>query len=560
MEPIWLKSYPKGVPHTIDYPDVPVTALLDQSAARFPNNPAIDFQGARMTYAQLRDTVDRFASALEKLGVGKGTRVGIILPNLPQNVVAYYATLRLGGIVVENNPMYTERELTHQLEDAGVEVLVTLDLFYDKVKAIRPELPKLREVVVTDVFDGLHGLKAKLGRLLKGKQLSKPVPASENVRQYRDLISSGTTGTKQAHLNPKEDLALLQYTGGTTGVSKGVMLTHFNLVANCYQGASWFTGMKPGQERVCIALPIFHSYGQTVCMNLAIHLGGLMILVPNPRDLPALLKTLARTKPTVFPGVPTLYANLLALPDLKEHDLSSIRACLSGAAPLPLEVQQQWQRTVGGNLVEGYGLSETSPISHANPLDGSGKIGTIGMPVPDTECKLVDVDNPRKEIKPPGPGELCIKGPQVMQGYWNRPDETEVTIIKGWLHTGDVAEVDTDGYFKIVDRKKEMILVGGFNVYPRDVEEILYQNPKVLEAAVVGIPHARSGEQVKAFIVLKPGMQATEKEFEDFCRERLTAYKVPKQYEFRSELPKTMVGKVLRRVLLEEEKQKAGRT
>ncbi|MGH2829657.1 MAG: long-chain-fatty-acid--CoA ligase [Actinomycetota bacterium] len=559
MEPIWLKSYPPGVPNTIDYPEVPLTALLDQTAARFGSSPAIDFQGARMTYSQLKDAVDRFASALARLGVGKGTRVGMILPNVPQNVIAYYATLRLGGIVVENNPMYTERELTHQLEDAGIEVLVTLDLFYDKVRTIRPDLPKLREVVVTDVFDGLHGLKATLGRLLKGKQLSKPVPASEPVRQYRELMKQATTGTPQAQLNVKEDLALLQYTGGTTGVSKGVMLTHYNLVANCYQGASWFPGLQPGRERVCVALPIFHSYGQTVCMNLGIHLGAMLILVPNPRDLDAVLATLARTKPTLFPGVPTLYANLLARPDIAKHDLSAMKACLSGAAPLPQEVQEQWERVVGGRLVEGYGLSETSPISHANPVDGSGKIGTIGLPVPDTECKLVDVDNPRKEVKAPGPGELCIKGPQVMQGYWNRPDETAVTIIKGWLHTGDVAEIDEDGYFKIVDRKKEMILVGGFNVYPRDVEEILYQHPKVLEAAVAGIPNARSGEIVKAFIVLKPGQAATEKEIEDFCRERLTAYKVPKQYEFRTELPKTMVGKVLRRVLVEEEKQKAAR-
>ncbi|HEX9697745.1 MAG TPA: long-chain fatty acid--CoA ligase [Actinomycetota bacterium] len=558
MDAIWLKNYPAGIPQSIDYPLVPITAMLDEAAARYPNAPALDFQGMRTTYAQLKQSVDKFASSLAALGVSKGTRVGIILPNVPQNVIAYYATLRLGGIIVENNPMYTERELMHQLDDAGVEVLVTLDLFYDKVRALRPDLPKLREVIVTDVFDGLHGLKAKLGRLIKGKELSKPVPASEPVKQYRDLLKAGSPNVAQATINPKEDLALLQYTGGTTGLSKGVMLTHYNLVANAYMLKAWLPGTQPGKEIVICALPIFHSYGQTVCMNVGILLAGLLVLVPNPRDLDGLLKTIDRTKPTLFPGVPTLYINLLAHPDITKYKMDSIRACVSGAAPLPIEVQQEWERVTGGKIVEGYGLSETSPSTHANPIDGTRKIGTIGIPMPDTECKLVDVNDPSKEVDPPGPGELCIKGPQVMQGYWNRPEETADTIRDGWLHTGDIAEVDDDGYFKIVDRKKEMIIVGGFNVYPRDVEEVLFQHPKIQEAAVAGIPSKKSGETVKAFIILKPGETATPEEIEAFCRERLTAYKVPKAYEFRDELPKTMVGKVLRRVLVEEEKAKSG--
>lgn len=557
MDRIWLKSYPEGIPHTIDYPIVPLTALLDQSAAAYPGSPAIDFEGSRMTYAQLKATVDRFAGALAGLGVSKGTRVGIIMPNIPQNVISYYATLRLGGIVVENNPMYTERELTHQLEDAGVEVLITLDLFYDKVKAIRHDLPKLREVVITDVFDGLHGLKGKLGRLLKGKELSKPVPASEPVKQYRDLLKNSPGPASQAQLNPKEDLALLQYTGGTTGLSKGVMLTHFNLVANAHQNMAWIPDVRKGAEIGICALPIFHSYGQTVCMNLSVLGAGLMVLIANPRDFDKVLKTINRTKPTLFPGVPTLYVALLNNPNLSSTQMGSIRACISGAAPLPVEVQEQWERVTGGKLVEGYGLSETSPSTHGNPLEGLRKIGTIGIPLPDTECKLVDVDNPKKEVAAPGPGELCIKGPQIMQGYWNRPEETAEVLRDGWLHTGDVAEIDEDGYFKIVDRKKDMIIVGGFNVYPRDVEEILYQNPKVLEAAVAGIPDKKSGELVKAYVVLKPGVSLTAEELDGFCRERLTAYKVPKAYEFRAELPKTMVGKVLRRMLVEEELAKA---
>ncbi|HVL89241.1 MAG TPA: long-chain fatty acid--CoA ligase [Actinomycetota bacterium] len=558
MEAIWLKNYPPGIPHSIEYPLVPVTAMLDEAASRYPSAPAMDFQGARTTYSQLKQTVDRFASALASLGVSKGTRVGLILPNVPQNVIAYYAAMRLGAIVVENNPMYTERELAHQLDDAGVEVLVTLDLFYDKVKALRPELPKLREVVVTDVFDGLQGLKAKLGRLLKGKELSKPVPASEPVKQFRDLVKNGSPNIAQANINPKEDLALLQYTGGTTGLSKGVMLTHYNLVANAHMLKAWLPGTQPGREVIVCALPIFHSYGQTVCMNVGILLAGMLVLVPNPRDLDGLLKTIDRTKPTLFPGVPTLYINLLAHPEIGKYDMKSIRACVSGAAPLPIDVQEEWERVTGGKIVEGYGLSETSPSTHANPIEGKRKIGTIGLPMPDTRCKLVDVNDPTKEIEAPGPGELCIKGPQVMQGYWNRPEETAETIRGGWLHTGDIAEVDDEGYFKIVDRKKEMIIVGGFNVYPRDVEEVLFQHPKIQEAAVAGIPSKKSGEMVKAYIVLKPGETATEDEIEAFCRERLTAYKVPKAFEFRAELPKTMIGKVLRRVLVEEEKAKAG--
>ena len=553
----WTANYPPGVPQTYDYPVVPVTQFLDDSARNYPNAPALDFMGNRLTFAQLKQQVDRFASALKTLGVSKGTAVGLVLPNLPQNVIAYYAALRLGGIVIENNPMYTERELQHQLSDAGVEVLITLDQFYAKVKAIRPELPKLREVVVTNVFDGMHGLKALIGPMTKkGKEAMAPVSKAEPVKFWKDVLKAGTGSVTQAQIDPKTDLALLQYTGGTTGVSKGVMLTHYNLVCNAWQNRVWLTDMQPGKEVGIAALPLFHSYGQTICMNLSTLCAGLLVLIPNPRDIKNLLKEIDRTKPTLFPGVPTLYVNLLNHPDLKNYKLDSIRVCVSGAAPLPVEVQQQWEKVTGGKLVEGYGLSETSPSTHANAIYGKRKPGAIGLPLPDTDCMLVDVDDPTKVVPPPGPGELVIKGPQVMQGYWNRPDETADVLKDGWLYTGDIAEVDEEGYFKIVDRKKDMIIVGGFNVYPRDVEEILYQNPKILEAAVIGVRDRKSGETVKAFIVLKAGQTATEDEIEAFCRERLTAYKVPKLYEFRKDLPKTMVGKVLRRALAEEERAK----
>ena len=561
MDRIWVKSYPPGVSDTIELPEEPVTALLDEAVRQFPNNIATDFEGQTLTYAQLGQAVDKFASVLRDIGVGKGTRVGTLLPNLPQNVITYYAALRLGGIMVENNPLYTERELEHQLNDAGVEVLVVMDQMYPKIKQIRNELPKLREVIVTNVFDAFKGIKAVLGPMTKkGKSVIAPVPRSEPVRFWKDVMRTAKGGVQQTPVNAKEDLALLQYTGGTTGVSKGVMLTHFNLVANCAQARAWFTDAEPGKEVVLIALPLFHSYGQTVCMNVGIMLAGKLVLEPNPRDLPAVLHTIGRTKPTIFPGVPTLYANLLAHPKLKETDMSSIRLCFSGAAPLPVEVQEQWEKVTGGRLVEGYGLSETSPIATGNPLYGKRKIGTIGLPVPETDIKLVDIDDPSKEVPAPGPGELCIKGPQVMQGYWNRPDETEEVLRDGWLYSGDIAEVDDDGFFKIVDRKKDMIIVGGFNVYPRDVEEILYQNPKVLEAAVIGKPNPRSGETVKAFIVLKPGEKMDNDEINKFMRENLTAYKVPKEYEFVADLPKTMVGKVLRRALVEQEKAKQAKS
>ena len=556
MEPRWFKSYPPGVPERVEVPEAPLTKLLDDSVARFPDNPAIFFEGSRMTYRQLGEAVNRFASALAKLGVKKGTRVGFILPNLPQNVIAYYATLRLGGTVIENNPQYTERELTHQLEDAGVEVVITLDRFYELLAKVRPHVPMLREVIVTTVFDGVGGIKGMLGPILKRKLLV-PIPAGAQVRKWKDVMRSGDGRVQQAPIDPHTDLALLQYTGGTTGLSKGVMLTHHNLVANAYQGRAWFAKAEPGKEVGMVALPIFHSYGQTVCMNLGIMLAGMLVLVPDPRDMTHLLKIVNDTRPTLFPGVPTLYINMLNHPDLSKTDMTSIKFCFSGAAPLPLEVQEQFEAVTGGVLVEGYGLSETAPISHGNPLEGKRKIGTIGLPVPNTECKLVDVDDPSKEVEPPGPGELCIKGPQVMQGYWNKPEETAEVLRDGWLYTGDIAEMDEDGFFKIVDRKKDMIIVGGFNVYPRDVEEILYQHPKVRECAVVGIPGGKSGETVKAYIVVKSGVTLTKEEIETFSREHLTAYKVPKLWEFRDDLPKTMVGKVLRRALLEEEKAKA---
>ncbi|MCA1830254.1 MAG: long-chain fatty acid--CoA ligase, partial [Actinobacteria bacterium] len=474
MDETWVKSYPPGVPATYDFPNVPVTALLDDSAARFPDRVAVEFHGNRLTYKQLAREIDKCASVLRDLGVGKGTRVGTLMPNVPQMVITFFATLRLGGIIVCNNPLYTEPELEHQLNDAGIEVLVVLDLMYPKIKAVRDDCPKLREVIVASVFDNFSGIKAFLAPKMK-KDAWLPIGAGEPVRKWKDLMRRARGGVPQEPVDPQHDLALLQYTGGTTGVSKGVMLTHYNIVANCYQAKLWLQDLKEGGETVMCALPLFHSYGQTMCMNVGVFAAATLVLEPNPRDAGGLLATVRRTKPTIFPGVPTLYQNLLAHPDLEKTDMHSVRLCASGAAPLPIEVQERWERVTGGRLVEGYGLSETAPMSHCNPLYGKRKIGTIGLPVTGTECKLVDVDDPSKEVPAPGPGELCIRGPQVMQGYWNKPEETDQVLINGWLHTGDIAEIDDDGFFKIVDRKKDMIIVGGFNVYPRDIEEVIYQ-------------------------------------------------------------------------------------
>jgi long-chain acyl-CoA synthetase len=554
---IWEQAYPPGVDPDVVYEEMSITAMLDATVRRFPSRTALDFEGQTVSYKKLAEQVDLFASVLRDFGVGKGTRVGTLMPNVPQMVITYFATLRLGGIVVCNNPLYTEPELEHQFNDSGIEVLVTLDLMYDKVAKIRNECPKLREVVVASVFDNFHGLKAILGPKMK-KDAWAPIASGEQVTRWKTAMKAAKGGVAQADIDPIEDLAVLQYTGGTTGVSKGVMLTHQNIVSNCQMATVWLTDIQPGEEVILTALPLFHSYAQTVAMNVGVKVGATLVLVPNPRDLKHLLAAVSRTKPSMFPGVPTLYANLLQHPDLAKTDMKSVRLCVSGAAPLSQAVQEEWEAVTGGRIVEGYGLSETSPITHINPIYGKRKIGTIGLPMPGTDCKLADVDDPSKEVPLPGPGELCIRGPQVMQGYWNRPDETSLTIIDSWLHTGDVVEVDEEGFFTIVDRKKDMILVGGFNVYPRDIEEVLYKHPAILEAAVVGIPHPTSGELAKAFIVLKPGQTATAEEIEAFCRENLTAYKVPKAYEFRSDLPKTMIGKILRRELAAEEMAKLG--
>jgi long-chain acyl-CoA synthetase len=551
----WLDSYPPGVPEHVQVPQENLARLLADAARDYPHAPAFHFEGRTTSYAELAEQAWRFAGALAGLGVTKGTRVGLILPNSPQVIVAFFATLRLGGVVVLNNPLYTERELEHQLGDAGVEVLVCLDLLYERVKPLRQRLG-IREVIVTSMLDELPVLKRVLAPYTRrGREASATVSKDEPVQRWRELLRRVDEKPREAGVDPSSDLALLQYTGGTTGVAKGVMLSHANLSANVEQVRAWFPDADPGHEVMMAVLPFFHVYGLTVCLLLGVRLRAALVLLPR-FDLSAVVASIDRLRPTLFPGVPSMYVAINNAVADGGHDLSSIKACLSGAAPLPLEVAERFERFSGGRLVEGYGLSESSPVALANPIYGKRKAGTIGMPLPDTLASVVDPDDPSRALPPGQSGELALRGPQVMLGYWNRPEETAQVLRDGWLLTGDMAVMDDEGYFTIVDRKKDLIIAGGYNIYPREVEEVLYQHPKIQEACVAGVPDQYRGETVKAFVVLRPGERATSEEIREFAKGRLAAYKVPRSVEFRDELPKTLVGKVLRRALVEEERAK----
>jgi long-chain acyl-CoA synthetase len=488
--------------------------------------------------------------------VEKGDRVAVHLPNCPQFVIAYYATLMAGGIVVPCNPQYVAREIRHQLADSGAKVAVTLSLTYPLVKQVRSET-ELEHVVVANIKEYFPGLLKFLFGVAKEKQEGhyQDLSGDANTYWFQDLLAQAPARPEPVEVTP-DDTGILMYTGGTTGISKGAQLTHQNLVANAIQARWWMFDSKEGEEVMMTALPLYHSYAMTVCMNHTIYLAGSMILIPNPRVMDHVLKSINKHKPTLYPGVPAMYVAVTNHPDVGKYDVSSIRACLSGAAGLPPEVQEGFERLTGAKLVEGYGLSEATPVTHCNPIYGKRKDGSwIGLPFPDTEAVIMDLESGDEQLEAGEIGELCIRGPQVMKGYWNMPTETANALRDGWLHTGDIARMDHDGFFQIVDRKKDMILgAGGFNIYPREVEDVLYEHPKVLEAAVAGVPvAAEKGERVKAYVVLKPGETATEEEILEYCRENLAYYKVPKFIEFREDLPKTMVGKVLRRVLVEDE-------
>ncbi|MDY7079359.1 MAG: long-chain fatty acid--CoA ligase, partial [Chloroflexota bacterium] len=472
-------------------------------------------------------------------------------------VIAYYATLMIGGIVVSCNPEYVAREMKHQLNDAGAETIITLSLMYPITKQIRAET-SLKHVIVANIKEYFPGLLKFLFTVATEKKEGhyQDISGDANTHWFPDILAGASARPTPVQVD-MEDTAVLMYTGGTTGVSKGAQLTHRNIQANAVQVRAWFPRMREGQEVILTSLPLYHSYGMTTCMNLGILASETLLLIPNPRVLVHILKSINKHHPTLYPGIPALYISLINHPELDQYDVSSIKACISGAAPLPVEVQRKFQEITGGRLVEGYGLSEATPVTHANPIYGENRIGTIGLPFPSTLAKIMDTETGKRDLPPGEVGELVVRGPQVMKGYWQMPTETGNVLREGWLHTGDIARMDEDGYFQIVDRKKDMILgAGGYNIYPREVEEVLFQHPKIKEGAAVGIPVAGKGERVKIFVVLKEGEKATEDEILEFCRENLARYKVPKFVEFRDELPKTTVGKVLRRVLLEEEEKK----
>lgn len=512
--------------------------LLFDSAQKYPERTAIIFYGHTISYQALAACVRRVAYHLHQAGVRKGDRVAIMLPNCPDFVIAYYAVLSLGGIVVNTNPMYVEREIEHQVKDSGAKIMITLADLYPRVKNIRDNVD-LEKVYIT----GFTG---------------KPDSLPDDALWFPDLYTEETPLAPEVAIDPVEDLSVLQYTGGTTGVPKAAMLTHYNLYANACQVSASFT-REENKNLILSVLPFFHVYGMTCCMNLAMAAGTTMIVVPRfvPTEIAQIIST---AKPTFFPGVPTMFMALLNSPELQDYnDFTNVGLYTSGAGPLPLEVFHGMTKKLEGSdslFGEGYGLSEASPVTHCNPAqEGMIKPGSIGIPYPETDAAILDLET--GQPLPPGQvGELVVRGHQVMKGYWNRPEETAIALQDGWLHTGDMAKMDEEGYFYIVDRKKDMIIAGGYNIYPRDIEEVLFEHPKVQEAVVAGIPDAYRGETVKAYIVLKPGETATEQEIIDFCKDKLAPYKVPKLVEFRSEVPKSAVGKLLRRKLVEEELKK----
>ena len=551
----WAKSYQKNVPQHIDYPKVPLHGLLLEAARTHPDVAATSFFGARLTYRALAEQAGRLATGLAALGVRKGDRVAIMLANCPQAVIAYYGVMMAGGVVVEFNPMYVERELEFQLRDSGAKVMIVLNLVYPRVAKVKDVTP-LEHVIVTGLQDGmafplnlLYPVKAK-----KNKQWVEVKPAP-GVHLWPNFLRMYPNHPPKMDIDPVRDVALLQYTGGTTGTPKGAMLTHYNMVVNAVQVATWTPRSQHGAERVMGALPLFHVYGMTCVLNMATYLAATQILVPR-FVIDDVLKTINKEKPTLFPGAPTMYVAVNNHPKVADYDLKSIQTCISGSAPLPVEVQTTFEKITGGRLVEGYGLTEASPVTHCNPIEGGNKIGTIGIPFPDTDCAIFDLETGEKMLGPGEVGELAVRGPQVMLGYWNRPEENAKVFKNGWLSTGDIAKMDEDGYFAIVDRKKDMIIAGGYNIYPREVEEVLYTHPKIQEAAVVGIPDEYRGETVKAYVVVKAGQQLTAEEVVNFCRQNMARFKAPRTVEFRTSLPKTIVGKVLRRILLEEELKK----
>ncbi|HZS05395.1 MAG TPA: long-chain fatty acid--CoA ligase [Blastocatellia bacterium] len=539
----WLKHYDYWVPENATFPGQPLYHILQIATGLYRDRPASAFLGAQLTFGEVKSQADRLATALAQMGIGKGDRVGIMLPNCPQYVISFFAIIRLGAIVTNINPIYTAREVAVVANDSGMRAIITLDLLAPLVAAIKTQTAI--ETVITTSVQAYSASPATAG------------PTPEGTLSFSKLIADvSEPDLPRVEINAAEDVAVLQYTGGTTGTPKGAMLTHRNLFSNTVQAYLWGKGLsQPGNERYLMVIPYFHIYGQTVGILLGTWQGAMQIQIPK-FDVNLLLEAIRTYQPTFFPSVPTLFISMINHPEAKNAGLEKVRRYNSGSAPLPVEVIEKFEKMTGLMLYEGYGLTEASPTTHSTPTLAMRKPGSIGLPFISTECKIVDLETGERELPVGEEGELCVRGPQVMKGYWNKPEETAQTLRDGWLYTGDIARMDEDGYFYIVQRKKDMLIVNGFNVYPNEVEEVLFTHPAVLEAAVIGTPDEYRGEVVKAFVVLKPGLQATAEELMEHCKTRLAKYKWPAVIEFAASLPKSAVGKVLRRELREIEAER----
>lgn len=559
----WLAHYDKGVPHTVEIPKVPLFHFLDESARKYPDRACTIFKGATITFKEMKEITDSIAAALVDMGVKKGDRVGIFMPNTPQFVMVYYGILKAGGAVVATNPLYTPHEIEHQANDAGVEVMFVMTNFYHTIKKAQPKT-RIKKIIATNIKETLPPITRILFSLLREKKGGFRIEGglAEGEVWLQDLLKKYKGAPRPKLEIDPEEIALFQYSGGTTGVSKGAMATHRNVVANTLQLRGWFVNLDEGNEVFLMGIPLFHAYGMIAGMSLSMATGSTMVMVPNVRDLKDVMDNISKYRCSIFPGVPALYNGINNHPDVKagKYNLSSIKACISGSAALMRETKDQFEKLTGGKVFEGYGLSEAPTGTHCNPLMGINKTGSIGMPISNMECRIVSLDDGETDLPQGEIGELLLHGPQVMKGYHNMPTETANSLRKDkdgkiWLYTGDIVRMDEDGYFYIVDRKKELIKPGGFQVWPREVEEAISAHPKVLEVGVGGIPDPNRGETVKAWVVLKPGETLTEEELRTFCKISLAPYKVPTHIEFRNELPKTTVGKILRRELIRQHKE-----
>jgi len=546
VEKIWQAQYVRGVPTHIDFEDITLPEALDRTVSKYPQNPALMFEGTTVSYHELAESVARFAAVLRAIGVKPGQRVSLLLPNIVQTPIAIYGALRAGAIVVMHNPRLDDMLLEYQLRDAGSEILIALDVLVPRMMNIRRRT-KVKRILSCHIRDYLPYVKKKLFPLVR-KELHLETPRDDAVLDFKELLDSREPSTR-AHDATMNDTAFILYTSATTGKSKGVELTHANMSKNVQQVRAWFPTFRDGQEIVVACLPFFHVFGLTCALNIGIYYGYANALVPLP-TAKSILEAVHNYKVTFLPALPVFYTSIINSPNLKKYNLRSLQGCFSGAAPLPLEIIRSFESLTGAKICEGYGLTECSPTSHINPLGGKTKVGTIGLPLPDTDAKIVDVDNPDVEITSPNvPGELCIRGPQVMKGYVNLPDQTAATLKGGWLFTGDIATVDEEGYFSIVDRKKDLIPSGSTKVYPRDVDEVLFRNPAIVDACTLGVPAQTGGEMVKSYVVVKKGQKLTPADIIDHCTQHLSAEQVPKEVEFIEELPRNAAGKVLRKEL-----------